>query len=94
MAKISQEVIARVPGLSAAQRNGDISFINLDTDDTSPKKTAGFTDDQIKTMDISMLSGELAKINDEEQNIIALQMDLAKRRQNLHELIARKQEIK
>ena len=93
MAKIPQAVIDAVPGLKAAQANEGVTFINMDTDDTSPTITAGFSDDQIREMSETALNSRLAQINDEEQRIQALLADVYRRRNETYALLRRKSEL-
>lgn len=93
MPKVPQEIIDQVPGLAAAQRNKNITFINMDSDETSPTITEGFRDDQIQEMDMARLHEQLSQIDKEEQNLLQMQIDLNKRRQTAHAIIARKLEL-
>jgi hypothetical protein len=93
MAKIPQAVIDAVPGLKAAQANEGVTFINMDTDDTSPTVTAGFTDEQIREMSEDRLQAMLAQINAEEQRIQELLTDVYRRRNETHALLRRKAEL-
>lgn len=91
--KLSQEQIDQIPGLKAAQENGNVTFLNMDTKDTSPNMTEGFRDEQIKEMSATALNAQLNQINAEEQNLIQMQLDLNKRRQTTLNILKRKQEL-
>lgn len=93
MPKISQEVIDSVPGLKAAQMNKDINFINFATEDTTLKRTEGFTDNDIDGMNMEALNAQLINMQKEEENIVKLHSDLITRRNSLMNIIRRKQEI-
>ena len=93
MAKLSQEQIDAIPGLAAAQRSGDIVFLNLDTDDTSPTLTEGFDDVAIKAMDGDALRRQLESINKEEKNLTNMLADARARRNSVNRILARKTEI-
>jgi len=93
MAKLSQAQIDAIPGLAAAQRNGDVVFLNLDTDDTAPKRTAGFLDEQIREMSKDQLNAMLVQIGEEEQRLHTLLADVNRRRNETNQLIQRKAEL-
>ena len=93
MAKLTQEQIDSVPGLAAAQRNGNVTFLNMDTDETSPRKTAGFTDQQIIEMDESRLKDALLELGAEEERIAAMQRDVIKRRNDMNLILHRRAEL-
>lgn len=93
MSKITDEMIEAVPGLKAARDNGNITFINFDTDDTSPKKTEGFTDDQIREMSDSALQAQLTQISGDEQRLLVMQQDINQRRTTTLNILKRKAEL-
>ena len=93
MAKLTQAQIDGIPGLAAAQRNGSVVFLNLDTKDTSPRKTAGFPDEQIREMDAGRLNAQLIQIGEEEQRLHTMMADVQRRRNEINQLIQRKAEL-
>lgn len=93
MSKLSQEMIDKIPGLRAAQRNDNIVFLNLDTEDTNPVITEGFHDDQIQEMSEGKLKAQLDQITAEEQHLLAMQQDLNKRRNATLNILKRKAEL-
>lgn len=82
-----------IPGIRAAMKNGNITYMHLEKSETSPVTTDGFSDEQILEMDPAALNKQLAGIEKEEQMLVQSMTSLNKRRQQIHRLIARKAEI-
>ena len=93
MAKLTPEQIDAIPGLRAALNNDNVVFLNLDTDDTNPTLTAGFTDEDIKRMDLAALQKMESDAVAEEARLISLLTDVRKRTRDARALVQRKQEI-
>ena len=79
--------------LRQIKNNPDVVFLELDTDDTSPTKTMGFTDDQIREMRTEDLHAQAKALNTEELQLHNLLTDLKQRRFVLTELLDRKAHI-
>lgn len=93
MAKLTQEQIDSIPGLRAAQKNGDVVFLNLDTLDTSPTITAGFDDESIAAMNADALRNQLQDVNREEENLTSMLTGVRRRRNDINAILARKTEL-
>jgi hypothetical protein len=86
-------MIDSIPGLKSAANRSDVTFINMDSDETSPKTTEGFTDEDIRKMRNDALNDQLNSIAKEEETLTRLQLELVKRRNSILNIMARKQEI-
>lgn len=93
MPKLTQEQIDAIPGLKAAQKNGDVVFLNLDTEETSPVVTAGFHDEQIQEMNADAMRAELAQCGKVEEQLMGQMNDIRERRRTLNAILKRKTEI-
>lgn len=93
MSKVSQAIIDAIPGLKAAQKNKNVTFINFDTDDTNPTITEGFDDWDIQRMKSEKLNQLLTEINMQEQQIHAQLAEIRRRRESTLAIIKRKSEL-
>lgn len=85
------------PALEALKKRAETDpsmvFLELDVEETSPKLTHGFRDEQIREMDAEALSMQLQSLDREEKHLYDMLEDLRNRRQQTSDLIARKSEI-
>lgn len=81
------------PGLLAAKNNPDVVFLEMDVKETSPKKTMGFSDEQIEEMNMKAMLEEVAACNKQEQQLNLLLSDLRTRKFTLNEILMRKAEL-
>lgn len=76
-----------------AERSGDVTFLEIDTDDSNPVITAGFDDEDVVKMDGDALRKNLADINMQEKQLEQMLEDCKRRRRDVNAILKRRTEI-